>query len=47
MREGEVYGNSLFIQIIWVSLLDRSLGWETSNGGGEGVRGKDYGYLIL
>lgn len=40
MRKREVvYGNSLFIQIIWMSLSDRSLGWETSNGGGEGVAG--------
>lgn len=39
MRQREVYGNSLFIQIMWVSLLDRSLGWETSNGGEEEVGG--------
>lgn len=39
--------NSLFIQIMWVSLLDRSLGWETSNGGEEGAGGEEDGYLIL
>lgn len=39
MRKREAYGNSLFIQIEWMSLLDRSLGWETSNGGSRGVGG--------
>lgn len=37
MRKRKVYGNCLFIQMIWMSLLDRSPGWETSNGAGEGV----------
>lgn len=42
MEPSEVYGNSLFMQIIWMRLPDRSLAWETSNG-----KKKDYGYLIL
>lgn len=42
MKPSEVYSNSLFMQIIWMRLPDRSLGWETSNG-----KKKDYGYLIL
>lgn len=42
MEPSEVYGNSLFMQIIWMRLPDRSLGWETSN-----RKKKDYGYLIL
>lgn len=42
MEPSEVYGNSLFMQIIWMRLPDRSQGWETSNG-----KKKDYGYLIL
>lgn len=42
-------GNRLFIQTAWTSLLDRSMGWETSNGAGRGVgkggwQGEDYGY---
>lgn len=48
MRQRKVYGNSLFRRIMRMSLLDRSPGWETSNGGEEGGVGeKDYGYLIL
>jgi hypothetical protein len=38
MRKREGYGDRLFIQIIWMSLLDRALEWETSNRGGKGWR---------
>lgn len=49
MRKRKVDGNRLFIQTAWTSLLDRSMGWETSNGAGRGVgkggwQGEDYGY---
>lgn len=40
MRKRKVDGNCLFIQMIWMSPLDRSPGWETSNGAGDGAGGR-------